>query len=371
MSTPAKIVFAITISLALAFGFIHLLIPDFAFDFDRLHIFLFNLCAGGSILLFYATGQREITWKNQVYFVISLIYALTAFFEVYWATILVSLPLIAIVESVRIKRFSLLPFDFFRDVPTSDKFLQASLLCLSIGATMASAVVLNEEYLHVIHLEKLTMDVFFLGFSFPLSLLTFAVMYSQMKRRGTPLYNVLREVSFWSINLGVITFFIFIIFKVLIAEMIISNILFAAVILTFVLFWRNAESNQPKLLLASGVGFLVITAISGVVYLSNYLFPTLSEDQVQSFHHVLIVWHATVALYGWNLSGLFIIVRHGDFPVVKWVGLLIAFHWTTVMFLVPMGKFYPLVAPLALVAWITLIGIVFFTPPNNSKVQHS
>ncbi len=67
-------------SLALAFGFFHVFIPDFKYDFDRLHIFLFNLCSGGSILLYFASEEKKFSPKIYVYFALSLAYALTAFF---------------------------------------------------------------------------------------------------------------------------------------------------------------------------------------------------------------------------------------------------------------------------------------------------
>jgi hypothetical protein len=364
MKTPLKILFGTTMSLALAFGFLHLFVPDYSYDFDRLHIFLFNLCSGGSILLYHAIGLKRMTPRVWTYFGVSLVYALSAFFEVYWLTLIASLPLIVLVESVRQQRFGLFPFDFFRHVHTSEKFLQASLLCLSIGTTVASVVVANEVYLDLFHMEKLTLDVFFLGYSFPLSLLTFSVMYSFMEAEGDRTYLVLKEISFWSINLGVITFFLFIIFEITVPEIIISNLLLAAVIMTYWLFLKKSRRVQPRGILASGMGFLVVTGITGVFYLFEYWWP-----EIEQYHDLLLVLHATVALYGWNLSGLFIIVRWDDFPIFKGLIPVVALHWLTVLLLAPLGKYSIPVSLLALAAYMLLLGLVFFS--RHSKESRS
>lgn len=78
-------------SLALAFGFLHLLIPDFAYDFDRLHIFLFNLCTGGSILLYHGIGLKRMTTRVYSFFGVSLVYAISAFLELYAVTLIASI----------------------------------------------------------------------------------------------------------------------------------------------------------------------------------------------------------------------------------------------------------------------------------------
>jgi len=364
MKIPHQLLFGGTMSLALAFGSLHLFVPDFELDFNRLHIFLFNLCAGGSILLFHAITTdtmhfgppRGLPRRVLVYFALSLLYAISAFLELYPATLVLSVPLVIIVESVRIQRFGLFPFDFFRPVHTGQKFLQAALLCLSIGTTFASLVIINEEYLHLVHYEKLTMDVFFLGYSFPLSLLTFSVMYGFMKPEGDRLYMVLKEVSFWTINLGVVTFFVFIIFEVTVAEVVVSNTLLAAVIMTYWLFLRNGRKVQQKVLLVSGMAFLVATGVTGVAYLFQYAWP-----EVARYHHALLVLHATVSLYGWNLSGLFVVVRWDDFPILRRPGLVIALHWLTVLVLVPLGKYFIPFALVALPAYVLLLGLVFFS----------
>jgi len=356
MTRRDKIIFGLTMSVALAFGFLHVFVPDFSLDFDRLHIFFFNLCAGGSILLYFGSNAGKVTPKIYVYFALTVAYALSAFFNEFWLTLILSVPLFIIVESVRIKRFSLFPFDFFRRRPRFEKYLQASLLCLSIGIVVASLVIINNHYLHLVHFEKLTIDVFFLGYSFPLSLLTFSVMFTFMDKATDRLYWVLKEISFWAITLGVITFFIFIIFELAVAEIFVSNTLLAAVLMTYYIFVKNTKNVQQKWILSSGMMFLVVTGLTGVVYLFEYLYPPLHE-----YHDFLLVLHATVALYGWNLSGLFIVVRWDDFPVFKNVKLLIALHWITVLVLVPLGKYYGIFSLMALPLYVVLLSVIFFT----------
>ncbi len=356
MKTSHKLLFGTAMSLALAFGFLHLFIPDSDYDFDRLHIFLFNLCTGGSILLYHGIGQKRVTLRVSAFFVVTLIYAISAFLEAYLVTLIASIPLFVLVESVRMQRFGVFPWDFFRRADTSDKFLQAALLCLSIGTVVASFVVLNEAYLRWFVLEKLTLNVFFLGYSFPVSLLTFSVMFSFMKPEGDRLYMALKEISFWSINLGVITFFLFIIFELVVPELIISNILLAAVIMTYVIFLKNSRRAQQRAILSSGLAFLVATGITGVAYLFEYFWPEMEQH-----HDLLLVLHATVALYGWNLSGLFIVVREDDFPLRLSLPPVIALHWLTVLVLAPLGKYLIPVAILALPAYMALLGLVFFS----------
>ena len=90
------------------------------------------------------------------------------FLEMYIPAMAASVILALIVESIRMKKFSVFPWGFVRkNEPVSAKFHQASLLCLSLGLLISTAVILNNQYMHWIYLPKLTLNVFFLGFSFP------------------------------------------------------------------------------------------------------------------------------------------------------------------------------------------------------------
>lgn len=356
MAKPLRALLGLTMTAALGFGFLHLVVPDAPHDFARLHVFLFNLVAGGFILQ-YEGQERRVTWHLHAYLALTLAYAVSAFLELYLVPIALSLPILLLVERVRIRRFgSFFPTRFFSSTPTADKFLEAALLCLSIGTGIAGLVMLNEDYLHVVDLEKLTLDVFFLGYSFPLSLLTMSVMFRFAPPRGGRTDAVLRELSFWSITLGVIVFFLFIIFEQTTAELVIANLLLASVCMVYWLFATSSKAapKQQRALLLSGMGFLVLTGATGVFYLLEALWPA-----VEAYHDYFLTWHATVALYGWNLSGLFIVVRWEAFPIFRRVAPVVALHWLTVLVLAPIGKYVLAVAALALPAYALLVGLVF------------
>jgi hypothetical protein len=76
--------------------------------------------------------------------------------------------------------------------------------------------------------------------------------------------------------------------------------------------------------------------------------------------------HAFTALYGWNLSGLAVISRHGDFPIQLHSQKVILLHWLTVFILCPLGYFYPAAAILAVLCYGRLLFILFF---NEGQVD--
>jgi hypothetical protein len=354
MSSQAKLLLGATMTLALFFGFLDPLLPDAPISFKRLHVFGFNLLAGGSLILYYTEGASGFSTRVKAYFLLALLYALCAASRWYIPTLVLSVPLLLIVESVRTGRFSFFPFDFFRRVPVHQKFNQASLLCLSIAIVFASLVILNNEYLGLIAYEKLTLDVFFLGYSFPVSLITFAIMFSFMSELGVRRVVILQEIGFWFVNLGVITFFAFIIFDLTVASMIISTILFLTVWMIFFLFLVTAPWVQQKTFLVSGMVFLLFTALTGIFYILTYYYPSLSP-----YHEQFLVWHVMVSLYGWNLSGLFIIIRWNDFPLRLNSALAITLHWGIVLVLAPVGKYVFPISGLAVTAYVGLLLIVF------------
>ncbi len=168
---------------ALACGFLHHLVPPSVHNFERLHIFLFNLCGGGTLLLYFTEEQQKLTRRGRLFLALALAFALCAFFEWYLPAMLIPLMLAHLVEQVRIDHFgSRFPrglFSFHESVPR--KFHQAALLCLSLGLCFSSPVILNSVYLKWVTIEKLKLDTFFLGFSFPLSLISMSVIFSLMK----------------------------------------------------------------------------------------------------------------------------------------------------------------------------------------------
>lgn len=115
MSLHLKLLFSFLMIVALVFGFVHIYFPLQDYSFERLHIFLFNLCTGGSILLYYTQGFKHVSGTVKLFFVGSLIYAFSAFFNWYSITLAVSVPLYFLVEKIRIQTFSWMPSDFFKN----------------------------------------------------------------------------------------------------------------------------------------------------------------------------------------------------------------------------------------------------------------
>lgn len=277
---------------------------------------------------------------------------------------IISLILALIVESARIKKFSFFPFGFFsKNEPVYLKFHQASLLCLSMALVISCAVTLNNEYLKLISMPKLKLDTFFLGFSFPLSLITMSVMFSMMEKRVTPILQTLKELGFWAVNLGVIIFFMFIIFEKLIPQVIVTTILFCAVVMILYLYSTLGDQLQQKDFLTSGIGFLLATAITGIAYILLELTPYYSTGNFKW----LLRLHAFASLYGWNLCGLAVICRLNDFPIKLHSRGIIGLHWVIVMILAPLGGYSKPISICALLSFTGILMAIFFSPGNPVK----
>ncbi len=364
MNRKLKFTLWVTMTTALICGFLHHLIDPDVINFERLHIFLFNLCSGGTLLIYFTEGREAISRKAILFFVLSLSFALCAFMEWYRLTLVIPLALALITETVRIQHFgSFLPKKLFTATEgTSRKFHQAALLCLSLGLLLSSPAILNAEFTHWISLNKLKLDTFFLGFSFPISLISMSVIFALMKEECKPLTKVLKEVSFWIINLGVIIFFLFILANWFLPQVAIATILFFTVYLILHIYWKQGIYLQQKTFLTSGILFLLITAITGIVYI---LFA-FSDNYNPQETLPLLRMHAFTALYGWNLSGLAVIGRHGDFPIMLHSKKVIILHWVTVLFLCPLGYFFPLAAIAAVVCYGWLLFILLF---NHGRID--
>ncbi|MBU8848260.1 MAG: hypothetical protein KOO65_06445 [Desulfobacterales bacterium] len=364
MNIKLKILFSILMITALIFGFIHIYFPADNYSFERLHIFLFNLCTGGTILLYYTQGRVEVSKTTRFFFLGSLIYAFSAFFKIYPVTILVSVPLFILVEKIRIEKFSFFPLQFISPKePVSEKFHQASLLCLSIGIVMASLVILNNEYFKFVTMEKLTLNTFFLGFSFPLSLITLSLVFSMLKKIEGSSAKVVMEVCFWTITLGVIIFFIFILFERFIPQIFVTAALFTAVVIVFLLYTKFADNIQQKLFLTSGIGFLILTAVSGIVYICMQMSEGYDPQKIKWLLHM----HVFASLYGWNLCGLSVICRFDDFPIRLHSPTVIFIHWLTAIVLAPLGVFYGWFAIFAIIGY-SFITLTLFFSSNKRKL---
>ncbi len=358
MSLKLRAVLTICMVTALFFGFLHLFVQNGSlYNFERLHIFLFNLVSGGTILIHYSEGHTRLSRRATLFMALSLAYAVLSFKKIYLPAIIIAFILAAIVDSVRIRAFSVFPSNFFDPhAPVAEKFHQAALLCLSMGLAISGLVILNNEFLKLIYLEKLKLDTFFLGFSFPLSLITMSVMFSMMKEDVGVMVKRLKNLSFWNINLGVVIFFIFILLEMLIPQLVVTGILFFSVVLIFLLFKNLGIRVQQKYFLTSGILFLLYTAVTGILYIPLAFNPAYTHEKMK----ILLRMHSFASLYGWNLSGLAVICRKDEFPIVLHSAPLIALHWITAVMLAPLGTYYRPFAILALTGYGAILYFIMF-----------
>jgi len=188
-------------------------------------------------------------------------------------------------------------------------------------------------------------------------------MFSFMQQRKTDKTNLSGQYSFWAINLGVIIFFVFILFDLALPQVFISSALFFSVILIFVLFYKQALKKQQKAFLSSGMFFLMITAISGILYIYYKYYMEYDYE----IGRIIIRAHAFTALYGWNLSGLAIICRYYDFPIRLHSRRVIVLHWITVLILAPVGYHFLPIAILATVFYCIILYYVLLSDGEASK----
>ncbi len=366
MATRLKLLFAGLMITALAFGFIDIYFPLQHLSFERLHIFLFNLCTGGTILLYYTEGKPHVSAAVKTFFAGSLIYAFSAFFKLYPVTLIASVLLIIVVEKIRIRRFSFFPTAFFSaKEAVSEKFHQAALLCLSTGLVIAAMVILNNEYAGLVSMDKLTLNTFFLGFSFPLSLITLSIAFKMLENTEGVLIGLLTEACFWTITLGVIIFFVFILFEKFVPQIFVTSALFLAVVTVFYLYARFADSLQQKIFLTSGIGFLIFTAVTGIAYIFMQMTPDYDPAKTKWLLHM----HVFASLYGWNLCGLSVICRFNDFPIRMHSLTVIFVHWLTAVVLAPLAVFYGWFV-LPAVAGYAFITLTLFFSKNRKDQFH-
>jgi hypothetical protein len=173
----------------------------------------------------------------------------------------------------------------------------------------------------------------------------------QMKTRFE---KILEQVAFWNINLGVIIFFIFIIFENKIPEIIVSFTLFITVIAVFFLFIKRGAQVQEKHFLISGMFFLLGTGFTGIIYI---LLTKFGADENSG--KLILKMHSYLSLYGWNLTGLMIILRRNDFPLKLNAWGSIIFHWAVMLVLAPLGKTSLLFAILATISYFVFLRFYF------------
>ena len=365
MSFRVKTLLCAVMTAGLAAGFFHHVRPSMGADFGRLHIFLFNLVAGGSSLLYFARGKNSPGPTVAAYFLVALAFSFFAFKGWHDLSVIACLGLFALVESVRIRRFTFFPFEFFRpEGDTALKFLHAALLCLSIGLLLCSLAILDHSRLHLFNSPKFGLETFFLGFSFPISLVSFYAIFRLVPKAEGPSETIAHNAAFWLLNLGVIIFFLFILAGSVWGQAFASFTLYFAVLLVFKILCQRGEKGQPRIILLSGLCFLLGAALTGIAYIIiEMAIGTGLSDRF------LMRFHAFLALYGWNLSGIIALARKDDFPINIRSPRIVAHHWLVVAVLAPLGYGNPLAAMLAVAFFALFLGIVLFAA--NSGDQRS
>jgi hypothetical protein len=377
MSTHLKMLLWCLVTAGFIFGYAGLVFPDQtaimetprpdSYQFQRLHIFLFNLVSGGTVLLYFTHGQQKVFRRLRVYIVGSIVFSLAAFLNLYAIAIVLAVMLALIVESVRMEKFAFWPFDFFSfSKYVSQKFHHAALLCLSLGLLISAGVMLENNYLHLLHLSRLLLDDFFLGFSFPLSLMAFSVMFSLDSDEKRLWVEIARGSSFWIVTVGVIVFFVFIIAGILPLEFVTAVVLLIDVFLIFWLFRLDLRSvGEPEQFLISGMLLLVLTGVTGLLLVLWNVISSYSS----SGYGLLLQTHAYLSLYGWNLSGLVVMIHYYEFPLRLHSFEVILLHWVTVAVLAPAASQYAVLALVAIPLFAILIQRLLFAPGDTHNFR--
>lgn len=335
-------------------------------NFERLHIFLFNLCAGGFIILCHTENEARPSPRCYTFLLLSLVYAVSAFLQLYTIAALLSFSLGLLVEVIRVRSFPFIPRDLFNfHISVVDKFHHASVLCLSLALFIATFVLINDNAFHWLPYKNLTLNVFFLGFSFPVSLITMSVMFSFIRRDISPFLRLVKQIFFWTVNVGVIVFFLFIVFEMDLEKFIIATILFFTVTMIFSFFLLLGINVQQKYFLLSGMIFLVFTGITGVLYIILGHFPELYTQ----WGKLLLTCHSYLSLYGWSMSGLLILIRWNDFPLKLNSWWVISFHWLVIAIIAPLGKTNLMMAAVASFFFCLFLHL-FFRGINSQQLQN-
>jgi hypothetical protein len=156
---------------------------------------------------------------------------------------------------------------------------------------------------------------------------------------------------------------LFIIFETLLPQVLVTSILFLTVIMIFMLYKNLGRRLQQKNFLTSGMIFLLVTAVTGMLYIFFQFMPDYTPDK----YKWLLKVHAFASLYGWNLCGLSIMCRYNDFPIRLHSNGIILTHWVTVMILAPLGVYYRLFAVLATISYIGILYFILFSQGNNIR----
>jgi hypothetical protein len=380
MTTRLKMLLWCLMTAGFIFGYAGLVLPNQTailetprpdtYQFQRLHIFLFNLVSGGAVLLYFTQGRQKPSRRLRIFIAGSIGFSLVAFLNIYPIAIGLAVLLALVVESVRIEKFRFWPSDFFSfSKPVYQKFHHAALLCLSLGLLISAGVMLENHYLHLLHLSRLLLDDFFLGFSFPISLMTFSIMFSLDSDDQRLWVRLARASSFWIVTVGVIIFFVVIIAGILPLEFLATIVLLLDVILVFYLFKLDLRSiDEPEEFLISGMLLLVLTGISG---LTLVLWKVIRLNDTAGWI-LLLQTHAYLSLYGWNLVGLVVMIHFYEFPLRLHSLEVILLHWVTIVVLAPAATRYAALALIAIPLFAFLIRrLLFVSGDTHNFREHS
>jgi hypothetical protein len=290
-----------------------------------LHIFLFNLVAGGLVITTRLRGERDAGGFGIAYFLLGVLFALSAALGLAGGSFLAALLLFGLVERLRQRRFGFFPWEFFEPVPASRKFEQASLLCLALALLICAGTMLGQGVLHLPLPAKLDLHVFYLGFSFPLSLQAFSLIFARLEASADPPGRLTGEAAFWLLNLGVIIFFFFIIFGWYPGQMAMALVLLSVVVLVGRRHWRSRREGGWAWL-TSGLAFLTLGSLTGI----GYVAALWSGASFGAGMRYLLAVHAGATVFGWNLNWVLLTVSPAE-PTGRGPARLIALHWLLVL----------------------------------------
>ncbi len=309
------------------------------------HVFFFNLVSGGLVITCIHVG-RKAGPRVILYFILTILLVFfLRFGEYLWAFSVIP-GLVFITESIRWNKYPVFPVDFFRwKSSVAEKFSHAALLCLSLSHILMGAVILNNYFFHWWFLPKLNIQIFYLGYSFPVSLTIISYMIRHIPGMGRWM-NFAKDGVFWMLNLGVITLFLGIITESFLLEIIVSVVLFLGVLILGTIYFLQFPGGGPKTMITSGLFFLITTASSGIAYA-----VVSGRPEYEPAGKYLLKLHAIYSLFGWNLSGLLVVVANrlpqNKISIIP----LVVLHWVSLT-LVIAGLFsYP----------IYMAGVVVFT----------
>lgn len=328
-------------------------VPADQYPYMTLHVFLFNLTGGGILLLIHARGKTGPGAMEAGFLAGAFVFLAGVFFNLPALNIVAALWLGVLVESVRWKKYSWFPYEFFTGAPVSRKFEQASLLCLSLGLFIATGTIINNDYIHLVHFDKLDLHVFFLGFSFPLSLITYSLIFHRAENSGRPRRRTLEEFCFWGLNLGVIIFFVFIVLEIFIMQLVMALTLFITVWLTMYVHLVSGRRGPEWRFLISALFFLVAGSVTGIIYI---IMLWKMKHYTSGY---LLSLHSAANLFGWNLTWMMLTVRQGEFPLRAGIKFLVPLHWAFVL-TIPAARVNPYFAVISIILCGLLLGLDFF-----------